>query len=233
MTRPVLSSLTILVVLLAVAAPSALAQTAPPPPPGVTPPPPPPPYAAPPPAAPGQAAGSEAPPAGGEGGDYWHIQGAPVAVGDHNQYYYGFRRTNISSNPLGWLFGFYGVSLSYGISEHIALRGDFNYFDIIDSEAHGVELGVGVPFYFRRTYSGLFLEPGFILRQFGEDDFYEDNTTFGPQMLIGWHWMWDSGFNFALAAGGGRNWSREDSEESSFDDDEPFFNGYLRFGYAF
>lgn len=232
MTRPALASLSILA-LFSITAQSALAQPPPPaPPPGVTPPP----YAqpAPPPyAQPAPPVASQPPPAGGDGSDYSHIGGAPVAVGDHNQYYYGFRRTNISSNPLGWLFGFYGVSLSYGLSNHIALRGDINYFDIIDSDETGIELGVGLPIYFRRTYSGLFLEPGVILRQFSEDEFNDDNTTFGPQVLVGWHWMWDSGFNFAFAVGGGRNWSREDSEESSYDDAEPFLNGYLRFGYAF
>jgi Protein of unknown function (DUF3575) len=193
--------------------------------------PPPPPQEAPPPPPPAQAAVAQ--PSGAPGNDVSHIGGTPVPVGDHNQYHYRFRRTNLSTNPIGWVLGIYGASLSYGFSDHIAVRGDLNYFDFLNDDGHGYEIGVGLPIYFRRTYSGVFLEPGFILRQYGEDEDYDDNTTMGPQVLVGWHWMWDSGLNLAIAAGIGRNWSREDSPDSDFDDEEPFFNGYLRFGYAF
>jgi hypothetical protein len=173
---------------------------------------------------------SQPPPAGGDGDDVSHIQGTPVPVGDHNQYYYRFRRTNISTNPVGWMLGIYGLSLSYGLSNHLALRGDVNYFSYVGDDSTGFEVGAGLPIYFRRTYSGVFLEPGFILREF--DETYGDNTTFGPQVLAGWHWMWDSGLNLAIAFGVGRNWSQRDTE-SDYDDEEPFVNGYLRFGYAF
>jgi hypothetical protein len=163
-----------------------------------------------------------------------HIGGTPVPVGDHNQYYYRFRRINLSTNPLGWIVGIYGVSASYGISNHLALRADGNYFNFVgDGDETGYELGVGLPIYFRRTYSGVFLEPGVIVRRFNAtDDFDDENETIGPQVLVGWHWMWDSGLNFALAFGVGRNWSKEDTE-SDYDDEEVFPNGYLRFGYAF
>jgi hypothetical protein len=199
-----------------------------------------PPSAAPPPAAPPSATppapppqvpyASQPPPAGGDGSDVSHIGGTPIPVGDHNQYYYRFRRTNLSTNPVGWMLGLYGVSLSYAISNHLALRGDVNYFNFYGDDSTGFEFGAGLPIYFRRAYSGVFLEPGFIMRTF--DDTYGENTTFGPQMLIGWHWMWDSGLNVAMAFGAGRNWAREDTE-SDYDDEEPFVNGYLRFGYAF
>ena len=208
---------------------------------------PPPPPAGPPSAAPGAApvaaepapapapAASQPPPARGNPGEVSHIGGTPIPVGDHNQYYYRFRRTNISTNPIGWMLGIYGLSLSYGISDHLAVRGDVNYFDPIgDDDAKGYELGAGLPIYFRRTYSGLFLEPGAIIRRFSDSsgEFDDDNTTIGPQILVGWHWMWDSGLNVAAAFGVGRNWSQEDTE-SDYDDEEPFVNGYLRFGYAF
>jgi hypothetical protein len=173
---------------------------------------------------------SEPPPAGGDGSDLSHIRGTPVPVGDHNQYYYRFRRTNVSTNPIGWMLGLYGVSASYGMNQHFALRADFNYIAFVDTNETGFEVGAGVPIYFRRTYSGAFLEPGFIFRQFSDET---DDTTFGPQVLLGWHWLWDSGLNIAIAAGFGRNWSRDDSEDSTHDDAEAFANGYLRFGYAF
>lgn len=212
----------------ALAQPGLTPVTPPPPaPPPQDAPPPPPPPAQPPPI---QA--SQPPPAGGDGSDLSHIRGTPIPVGDHNQYYYRFRRTNIASNPVGWMFGFYGLSASVGITEHIAIRGDVNYYNIIDSDAEGFEVGFGVPIYFRRTYSGLFLEPGAIIRSFNDD--YDEDEVVGPQILVGWHWMWDSGLNFAIAFGGGRDLSSGSSSEFDGDDEaEPFANGYLRFGYAF
>lgn len=176
-------------------------------------------------------AASQPPPAGGDGSDLSHIRGTPVPVGEHNEYYYRYRRINLSANPLGWMVGIYGVSASFGLTNHIALRGDVNYFDILGGElGSGFEFGAGLPIYFRRTYSGVFLEPGFIVRELG--DAQDGITTLGPQMLVGWHWMWDSGFNFAIAAGVGRNWADEKSEFADYNDEDPFVNGYLRFGYA-
>jgi hypothetical protein len=170
---------------------------------------------------------SEPPPPGSDGRDVSHINGQLVKVGEHNEYYYGYRRTNLSANPLGWIFGIYGASVSYGISQNIAIRGDVNYFAPPDSDSRGTEIGAGLPIYLRRTYQGPFVEPGFIARRFARhDEVYLSEV--GPQVLIGWHWMWDSGLNVAAALGAGRNWSNDEEDE-----DTVFANGYLRFGYAF
>lgn len=192
-----------------------------------------------------------APPAGPTSGapqtESWdnvnHINGQLVPVGQENDYLKKFKRWNISTNPLGWIWGSYGVSVSYGLNQNIAIRGDINYYsppgqDSSDYKVSGVEVGVGLPIYFRRTYQGLFLEPGLISRTFTDSYSCIDcsstgettNTTFGPQVLVGWHWTWSSGLNFSLAAGAGRNWSAKDTEYGS---DEVFPNGYMRFGYAF
>lgn len=162
------------------------------------------------------------------------INGQLVKVGEHNEYYYDYKRWNVSTNPLGWVFGSYGASVSYGLNQNIAVRGDLNFFKPVGTDASGVEVGFGVPIYFRRTYSGVFLEPGVIMRSIHDSgDGYDYNTTvFGPQVLVGWHWTWDSGLNVAIAAGAGRNWSTSDGE-SDYDNDEIFANGYLRFGYSF
>ena len=90
-----------------------------------------------------------------------------------------------------------------------------------------LEVGVGVPIYFRRTYQGVFLEPGIISRRFDSEG-ETVVTAAGPQMLVGWHWTWDSGLNVAIAGGLGRNWSTDSEYEEKI-----FGNGYLRFGYAF
>ncbi|MBL8621845.1 MAG: DUF3575 domain-containing protein [Myxococcales bacterium] len=167
------------------------------------------------------------------------LNGQLVPVGQENDYLKKYKRWNVSTNPLGWVLGSYGVSVSYGLNQNIAIRGDVNYYKPVGADnASGVELGVGLPIYFRRTYQGLFLEPGIISRTF-KDSYSCDgcssagettNTTFGPQVLVGWHWTWSSGLNFAIAAGAGRNWSAKDTEYGS---DEVFANGYMRFGYAF
>jgi hypothetical protein len=161
-----------------------------------------------------------------------HVNGQLVPVGETNSYLKDYRRTNISSNPIGWMVGFYGISGSYGINEHVAIRADANYIRPVDSNFEMVELGVGAPLYLRRTYQGAFIEPGLIYRH--SESTYEggsdSSTTVGPQVLFGWHWTWDSGFNVAAAAGLGRDLS--DSEEE-YDSEEVFFNGYFRVGYAF
>ena len=163
--------------------------------------------------------------------DVNHINGQLVKVGETNDYVKDYRRTNVSTNPIGWIVGSYGVSVSHGINNHVALRGDINYLSgFLDEGSTGFEIGVGAPIYLRRTYQGAFLEPGFISRRFTSDDWdggRSTSSTMGPQMLVGWHWTWDSGFNVALAGGIGRNWS------SDAEYDKVFPNGYLRFGYAF
>jgi len=93
----------------------------------------------------------------------------------------------------------------------------------------GYELGLGVPIYLRRTYSGPFLEPGVIVRQISYS--HDSSTVYGPQVLIGWQWMFDSGLNVAVAVGAGRDWSTHQVDDYS--DEKVFANGYLRFGYAF
>jgi hypothetical protein len=165
------------------------------------------------------------------------INGQLVPVGTHNEYYYSFKRWNLSTNPLGWIFGLYGVSASYGFHPNLALRADLNVYQPYEGDSEGYEIGAGLPIYFRRTYSGAFIEPGVMLRQMRSPDGdggASTSTEMGPQVLIGWHWIWDSGLNVAMAFGAGRNWATEDGDDyHDGDDEELFVNGYLRFGYAF
>ena len=57
--------------------------------------------------------------------------------------------------------------------------------------------------------------------------------TVGPQVLAGWHWTWDSGFNVAIAVGAGRNLVTKKDRYGYSTSESVFPNGYLRFGYAF
>lgn len=165
-----------------------------------------------------------------------HINGTLVKVGERGDYLLRYRKTNISSNPIGWMVGFYGLSASYAISANIAIRGDGNIFS--SSDFSGYELGVSAPIYLKRVYSGPFIEPGIITRGITDKHSYcdaaysggscmDDTTTMvGPEMLVGWHTTFDSGFNIAMAFGIARNLSSHEG-----DDIEPA--GYFRVGYAY
>ncbi len=169
--------------------------------------------------------------------DVSHINGQLVPVGESNSYVKEFRRTNVSTNPIGLITGFYGLSASYAINNHVAIRGDVNYYRPIETDMTGFELGIGAPIYLRRTYQGAFIEPGLIVRRTQSEGAYESgaSTTVGPQVLFGWHWTWDSGLNVAAAFGAGRDMvdDSEPSDEYSSDESDLFVNGYFRVGYSF
>lgn len=165
-----------------------------------------------------------------------HINGTLVKVGERSDYLLRYRKTNISSNPLGWMVGFYGLSASYAVNANIAIRGDANIFSNDDFD--GYELGLSAPIYLKRMYSGPFIEPGIITRSITDKNSYCDtaysggsscmgdtSTMVGPEMLVGWHSTFDSGFNVAAAFGIARNLRSENN------DIEPA--GYFRVGYAY
>jgi hypothetical protein len=83
-------------------------------------------------------------------------------------------------------------------------------------------------------YDGFFFEPG--VRVFGgqSTDINSGSMFYGPQTMLGWHWIWDSGFNIALAAGAGYTWAKPlsgNTDGVSFDGVLPA--GYLRLGKTF
>jgi len=166
-----------------------------------------------------------------------HINGQLVKVGERGDYLLRHRKTNISTNPIGWMLGFYGLSISHAVSSNVAIRGDANIMSFDDED--GYELGLSLPIYFRRVYSGPFIEPGIITRGSTSsnncyDDLYggcdESRTTMvGPEVLFGWHWTFDSGLNVAAAVGAARDLSDDDDEYDA--EVEPA--GYFRIGYAF
>jgi hypothetical protein len=178
-----------------------------------------------------------------------NINGQLVPVGEKNSYLYEFKRTNISADPIGWIMGFYGVSGSYAIDDHVAIRGELDYIspptDPGESSTQVVEGDIGVPIYLRRTYQGAFIEPGLVVRQtttnYGGSQIEAGTgtvpsgdsssiTEYGPQVLFGWHWTWESGLNVSAAVGVGRNLAYA----AGTDNDSRYIpNGYFRVGYAF
>ena len=159
-----------------------------------------------------------------------HINGQIVKVGERGDYLMKYKKTNISSNPIGWMFGFYGVSVSHAVSPNIAVRGDANWIDV-DGES-GYEIGLTVPIYFKRAYQGPFLEGGIMVRQVDNDDegcfdCMKDSPNVGPQVMFGWSWLFDSGANVAFAFGAFRPMNNDKDQN----DVEPA--GYFRLGYAY
>lgn len=166
-------------------------------------------------------------------GDVSQISGELVPVSNHDRYRDSYRTLNIATNPVGLLLGSYGVSASYAIHANFALHADVSYFKPIETEIKGMEASIGVPVYFREVYSGLFLEPGLMFREITEEDGTK-TTQYGPQLLVGNHWSWDSGINVAVAAGLGRNLNQNIEGDETFElTEDVIINGYLRFGYAF
>jgi hypothetical protein len=165
-----------------------------------------------------------------------HINGQVVPVGERGNYLHKWKKTNVASNPIGWMLGFYGLSVSHAVHNNVAIRGDVNFFDIRDSNTKGYELGASLPIYFKRVYQGPFMEPGLIVREFSNNDGFCDfdcgnNKSIGPSIVFGWHWTFDSGLNVAAAIGVMRNINAQMNEFGGNSDIEP--SGYFRVGYAF
>jgi len=175
-------------------------------------------------AGPGQAPGG--PPQNEPWGNVSHINGQLVKVGERSDYLYDHgQTTNISTNPIGWMFGFYGVSVAHAVHPNVALRGDVNWFSF--DNTNGYEVGVSAPIYFRRTFQGPFLEPGLMVRNTGTCSGCSMHAdSMGPEVMFGWHWSFDSGLNVAMAFGAMRNMNTSSSSIKA----EPA--GYFRIGYA-
>ena len=163
-----------------------------------------------------------------------HINGTPVPVGERNNYLYDFKKTNLQVNPLGPLDGFYEIALSHALSANIAVSVE------LAAESHdgdsAQQIAVTLPIYFKRTFSGPFIEPGFVARSQSYDDTCFDcgadsSTSFTQfEMMVGWQWMFDSGLNMSFALGAARRLG--DANSDSLDDGlAPA--GYFRAGYAF
>lgn len=172
-----------------------------------------------------------------------HINGTPVKVGERGDYLYRFRKTNVTSNPIGWMFGVYGLSVSHAIHNNVVVRFDGNIFNNFMDDFSGYEVGASMPIYFKRAYSGPFIEPGVISRATKDTDMYtydgytsvesQTETSFGPQVMFGWGAMFDSGLNVQAAAGAMRNLNTPVADEWGYRPSPIEFAGYFRVGYAF
>ena len=166
-----------------------------------------------------------------------------VAVGDESGYQHRERRTNIATNPIGLMIGFYGISVSTAVSQNLALRLDANSWSFDDARLSGYELGASLPIYLQRVYQGLFVEPGIVVHaskphsyataaagcvDCGGTSMPDRRTWVGPEVLFGVHKTFESGLNAAIALGFAKKIATSEPM-----DDHPELEGYFRVGYAF
>ena len=157
------------------------------------------------------------------------INGQLVPVGDHNQYLYSFKHTNLSVNPIGLLFGYYDAAGSYAVTNNIALTASATVIHLPhESETTG-EFSASAQISLRRAYSGPYVEPGVLVATTSAScDGCSAATAAGPEVLLGWSWMYDSGFNIQAALGAARNLNGNGDSSTDL-----IPAGYFRVGYAF
>jgi hypothetical protein len=161
-----------------------------------------------------------------------HINGVPVKVGEKQDYMLTVKKNNISANPFGLFFGLYDISVARSLSRNVAASFAFTGTDEF------YQLSATLPLYFRKTFSGPFLEGGLLIRSEREYDYAYDcydcsyesmSTTWsGPQMMFGWHWTFDSGLNVAFAGGVAKRMTNTNEYGENVEG-----NAYFRVGYAF
>src|SRR5688572_11471424 len=169
-------------------------------------------------------------------GNVSHINGTPVKVGERQDYLYRTKKFNLSTNPFGYFFGYYDIAGSMALGQNLAATVAITGWD--EDYSSGYQFSATLPLYFRKTFSGPFLEGGLLVRSTQNDDYYYDSydcidycsgsstdSWAGPQLLFGWHWTFDSGLNIAFAFGVAKQMGNEDNDTDA--------NGYFRVGYAF
>jgi hypothetical protein len=197
-------------------------------------------------APPGAADMPPAPPAAPQNEDWnnvSHINGSIVPVGERNAYLYAAKKTNISSDPLAWMFGYYQIAGSHALSQNLAVSVELSGWSTENGNNTGYSVAATLPIYLKRTFSGPFLEPGLVVHHDGNTGgYYYDASCVdctmttsrdwaGPEVMIGWAWMFDSGLNMSAAFGAAKR--VQDSQASSYSSSDPEPFGYFRVGYAF
>jgi hypothetical protein len=194
-------------------------------------------------APPGAAEMPPAPPAAPQN-ENWnnvsHINGSIVPVGERNQYLYAYKKNNLQSNPIAWMFGYYQIAGSHALSENIAASLEISGWSTDHGNESGYQVAPTLQVYFKRTFSGPFLEGGLVIHHDDNNGYAYDcydctssstsSDWVGPEVMFGWAWMFDSGLNMSAAFGAAK---RMDSQSSDYSSDDPIPVGYFRVGYAF
>ena len=119
-------------------------------------------------------------------------------------------RHNITFNPLGVLVGGRGVMYNGGVTQFLSIDVGVVYVAPMLVPAHIIGGELRFSFWTRRPHDGFFIGPFLqASRTFPADSLLADGdgylgvTAIAPGLLLGWRWLWDSGFNIGLGAGFG------------------------------
>ena len=162
-------------------------------------------------------------------------------------------KIDVAANPFGVFFSYYDAGVSYEVTDQVAVSvsaasysrdPQYDTHDGIDAK----QVTASAPLYLWHTFSGPFAEPGIVYRSGSRISDSPCRTVSGPsrwvgiELLVGWHWSFDSGLDFALAFGIAKHvarWGSYTSDGLTFDTGlkgsftEPDVNGYFRVGYTF
>lgn len=173
--------------------------------------------------------------------DVSHINGTVVPVGEHNNYLNTYKKVNLSGDPIAMMFGYFQFAGSYAVSQNVALQLQLSAWSMSHGNDAGTEFALSAPIFLKRVYSGPFIEPGIVVHNDNNYDSYDcydctysspttmTRTWVGPEMLVGYSWLFDSGLNMTAAVGA----SKKLSDNTGSSSDDPDFAGYFRVGYAF
>jgi hypothetical protein len=173
-----------------------------------------------------------------------HINGVPVPVGERNRYLYEYKKNNLQTNPIGLMLGYYEIAASHALSNNVALSVELSYSSTDSGQQTATQIAASLPIYFKRTFSGPYLEPGILVRNessgygnecFGDSDCSSNSSaSFAAiEMMLGWSWMFDSGLNMSAAFGVAKRLGDQSSSDNYDDDQNLEPAGYFRVGYAF
>ncbi len=194
-----------------------------------------------PPGAPQAAPAADAAPHNEDWSNVSHINGSIVPVGERNAYLNAYKKNNLQSDPIAWMFGAFQISGQHALSQNVAVSLELSAWNNDTFSHSGYQLAATLPIYFRRAFSGPFLEGGVVIHSEdmeSYDDCYDcsygsttgTKTWAGPEVLFGWSWLFDSGLNVSAAFGAVK---RIGDNGDSYASRSPDPAGYFRVGYAF
>src|SRR5690606_12632549 len=122
-------------------------------------------------------------------------------------YRHTYKTWNVWTNPFGFFFGSFNLGVSYAFHQNLKVNASptFIYFFSADPKVVGGGLTLSTTVFFKKMYDGFYLEPGVTALYVSQDRDVGSSTVKGmvggPQLIGGWGWVWDSGFNINLGFG--------------------------------
>jgi hypothetical protein len=164
-----------------------------------------------------------------------------IPVGERHRYRNTYKTWNVWTNPFGYFFGSFNAGVSYAFHQNFKANIEPQFIYFFNARPKAVVGGgatASVSIFFKKVYDGFYLEPGARILYLSQEREFGDSTAQGlvggPQLIAGWGWVWDAGFNVNLGFGMGYFWGKvgQDVEDTeAFDGVFPA--GNLQFGFTF